>query len=402
MKKISVILVLCMIISSFSVTSYAGIYDNLEGVSGSISTSSLTDLYPGSEITLIISVDKGDFSQLVSFDVVGTLTNLTIKSFSYLPSTRPTQLISSRTTGKVIDFSGFYLPTETAVSPTGQGFILAEIKVTADSYGGASVKFDDGFAQFGHEETLRRKVEFDDITFTVNALPSGGGGGGGSSSGSVGKLPTVTPPPVVQPPKDDTITEDKKEEDTKTWTNPFTDVKDSDWYYASVEFANKNNLMKGVTESTFSPDTPVTRAMFVTVLYRMEGEPDAGNTAFSDVPEGSYYQKAVAWASANGIVNGISDVLFAPDNNITREQMAAIVYRYAMYKKADMSVGENTNILSYNDFSQISEYAIPAFQYMAGEGIMKGETESTLNPKNLSTRAQSATVFMRVMEKLAK
>ena len=284
--------------------------------------------------------------------------------------------------------------------------------MTADEAGSASIKITDGFAQFGfNDDSLKRKIEFDDITFTVKRKSNGGGSGSGGGSSSGGGSITITPPPVAEEPEDkdddkqstdDTAKPDDKKEETTLWQNPFTDVKATDWYYASVEYANKNSLMKGVTENTFSPNTSVTRAMFVTVLYRMEGEPDAGECAFSDVPNGSYYQRAVAWASANKIVNGVSEDSFAPDNNITREQMAAIVYRYASYKNADLSVGENTNILSYNDFSDISEYAIPAFQYMAGAGIMKGETESTLNPKNLSTRAQAATVFMRVMEKMSK
>jgi len=414
MKKISFMLILCIIITSFSVTSFAGIYDSYEGIQGSISTTSLTNIYPGDDITITISVDKEDFTQLVSFDIVGSLTNLTVDSIRFLPSNRPAQLLTTSTTEDKIDFSGFYLPTETAISPTGNSFRLAEIKLTADAAGSASIKITDGFAQFGHnDESLKRKVEFDDVTFTVKRESSGGGGsgsGGGSGTGGGGSS-TITPPPVVDDPADkekndpsntDNNTDHKKDEELQQWQNPFTDVKDTDWYYASVEYANKNNLMRGVTENTFSPNTSVTRAMFVTVLYRMEGEPDAGESTFNDVPKGAYYEKAVAWASANKIVNGVTEDSFAPDNNITREQMAAIVYRYASFKNADLSKGENTNILSYTDFSDISEYAIPAFQYMAGEGIMKGETESTLNPKNLSTRAQAATVFMRVMEKLAK
>lgn len=412
MKKISFMLILCIIITSFSVTSFAGIYDNYEEISGSISTTSLTSVYPDDEITITISVDKEEFTQLVSFDIIGTLNNLTVSSFRFLPSSRPAQLLTTGTAEDKIDFSGFYLPTETAVSPSGSSFKLAEIKLTADEAGSASIKITDGFAQFGfNDDSLKRKIEFDDITFTVKRKSNGGGSGSGGSSSSGGGSITITPPPVAEEPEDkdddkqstdDMAKPDDKKEETTVWQNPFTDVKATDWYYASVEYANKNSLMKGVTENTFSPNTSVTRAMFVTVLYRMEGEPDAGECAFSDVPNGSYYQRAVAWASANKIVNGVSEDSFAPDNNITREQMAAIVYRYASYKNADLSVGENTNILSYNDFSDISEYAIPAFQYMAGAGIMKGETESTLNPKNLSTRAQAATVFMRVMEKMSK
>ncbi len=182
------------------------------------------------------------------------------------------------------------------------------------------------------------------------------------------------------------------------WKNPFGDVRENDWYYKSVEYVHNNGLMNGVSESLFGPNSDVTRAMFVTVLYRIENQPEASASTFSDVESGSYYEKAVAWGYENKIVNGVSDTEFAPHNNITREQMAAMMFRYAQYKGIDTSVGENTNILSYNDFNVISEYAISAIQWACGAHIMNGETESTFNPKNISTRAQAATVFMRVVE----
>lgn len=182
------------------------------------------------------------------------------------------------------------------------------------------------------------------------------------------------------------------------WKNPFTDVRETDWYYKSVEYAHNNGLMNGVSESLFGPNSEVTRAMFVTVLYRIENQPEAGTASFTDVESGSYYEKAVAWGFENNIVNGVSDTEFAPHNRITREQMAAMMYRYAQFKGIDTSVGENTNILSYEDFDAISEYAISAIQWVCGAGIMNGETESTFNPKNISTRAQAATVFMRVIK----
>ena len=182
------------------------------------------------------------------------------------------------------------------------------------------------------------------------------------------------------------------------WKNPFTDIRENDWYYKSVEYAHNNGLMNGVSESLFGPNSEVTRAMFVTVLYRIENQPKASASKFTDVDAGSYFEKAVAWGFENNIVNGVSDTEFAPHNRITREQMAAMMYRYAKYKGIDTSVGENTNILSYEDFDTISEYAISAIQWVCGAGIMNGETESTFNPKNISTRAQAATVFMRVIE----
>lgn len=120
-----------------------------------------------------------------------------------------------------------------------------------------------------------------------------------------------------------------------------------------------------------------------------------GENKFTDVADGAYYENAVAWAVKNGIVMGVSDTEFAPDENITREQMASILFRYAKHKELDTSAGENTNILSYTDFGDISEYAVTAMQYTAGTGLIAGKSQSTLNPLDLATRAEAATVFTR-------
>ena len=113
---------------------------------------------------------------------------------------------------------------------------------------------------------------------------------------------------------------------------------------------------------------------------------------------GAYYANAVIWAQQNGIVKGVSETEFAPDNNITREQIAAIMHRYATFKGYDVSVGENTNILSYDDFDSISEYAIASIQWACGSGLIKGRTESTLNPKENATRAEIAAILHRFLE----
>ena len=189
----------------------------------------------------------------------------------------------------------------------------------------------------------------------------------------------------------------KVEEVTEeTWKNPFTDVDEDDWYYESVKFANENKLFNGVSNTEFGPNVSMTRAMLVTVLYRLEGEPATNKSIpFADVDMSSYYANAVIWAKQNNIVNGIDDTNFAPNGEITREQLATILYRYANYKGIDVSVGENTNILSYDDFSELSEYAIPAMQWACGSGIITGRTISTIAPKGTATRAEVATMLMR-------
>lgn len=157
--------------------------------------------------------------------------------------------------------------------------------------------------------------------------------------------------------------------------------------------------MKGVSENEFAPESELTRAMLVTALYRLDGEPEVGEeSGFTDIAGDEYYAKAVAWAKQNGIVNGISDDLFAPNESITREQLAAIIYRYAVYKGYDVSVAKDTNILSYEDFGDISEYAVEAVQYAVGTGIIEGKTASTLNPKDFAKRGEIATVLQRFIE----
>ena len=193
----------------------------------------------------------------------------------------------------------------------------------------------------------------------------------------------------------------EKHDDEKPveFENPFTDVEKDDWCYEDVLYAVKSGLFNGITESEFSPNTSLTRAMLVTVLYRAEGEPEVTNEIiFDDIDKDSYYEKAVMWAEKNGIANGISKTEFAPDQNITREQIAAIMHRYAQYKEYDVSIGENTNILSYDDFDNISVYAIVPMQYAVGSGLMKGKTTSTLNPLDSATRAEIAAILHRFIE----
>ena len=183
------------------------------------------------------------------------------------------------------------------------------------------------------------------------------------------------------------------------WINPFIDVDADDWYYDDVKYTNKNGLMMGTSNTLFSPDATLTRAMLVTVLYRAEGELEiTGTTTFEDVDDNAYYAKAVVWGQQNGIIKGYSETEFAPDANITREQIAAIMHRYAQHKGYDVSVGENTNILSYDDFDSISEYAIPSMQWAVGSGMIKGRTESTLNPDAFATRVEIAAMLHRFIE----
>ncbi len=183
------------------------------------------------------------------------------------------------------------------------------------------------------------------------------------------------------------------------WKNPFEDVNENQWFYEAVEFANKKSLFNGMSSTKFGPDVSMTRAMLVTVLYRWAGEPEvSGVSKFADVVKGSYYEKALIWAEKNGIVTGVTETEFKPDMEITREQIIVIMFRFANYMKFDVSVGEDTNILSYEDFNEISEYAIPAIQWAVGANLVKGNTASTLDPRSNTTRAQVATILQRFIE----
>lgn len=176
----------------------------------------------------------------------------------------------------------------------------------------------------------------------------------------------------------------------------FNDLNSAAWYHLGVDYAIDNGLMNGVSDEEFAPDMNLTRAMLVTMLWRVEGKPETTlDATYEDVADNQYYTEAVEWATANGIVTGYSDAEFAPNGNILREQIAAIMFRYAKFKGYDVSVGENTNILSYEDYSEVSEYAIPAMQYSVGSGLMKGRTDSTLNPRENATRAEVATILYR-------
>ena len=194
------------------------------------------------------------------------------------------------------------------------------------------------------------------------------------------------------------ITDEQPEEPDGNAT-PFADVSDSAWYAEAVQYVYENGMMNGTDDTAFSPDANTTRAMIVTMLYRMEAEPTAQGSGFTDVAAGSYYADAVAWAAENGIVNGVSETSFAPDDSITREQMAAILYRYAQYKGYDVSTSGSLG--AYTDAAQVSGYAAAAMQWANGEGLITGVTGTTLDPQGSATRAQVATILMRFCEGIA-
>ena len=183
-------------------------------------------------------------------------------------------------------------------------------------------------------------------------------------------------------------------EPSEETTMPFTDVDENDWFYDAVKYAYENELMSGTALDTFSPDTNTTRGMIVSILYRLEGSPAiTERAAFTDVESGQYYADAVAWAAANGIVSGYDAFTFGPNDNITREQMASILYRYAQYKGIDTSAAGN--LAAFSDNASISAYARTAISWAVGEGLVSGMGDGTLAPQGQATRAQVASILMR-------
>jgi len=178
----------------------------------------------------------------------------------------------------------------------------------------------------------------------------------------------------------------------------FQDVEPTAWYFGAVAYVHALKIMAGVSDELFDPYGSTTRAMLAAILYRLEGSPAVvGGSSFTDVEPGAWYTNGVIWAEQKGIIAGYGDGTYGVDDPITREQMAAILYRFAQYKGYDVSVGEETNILSYNDAFDISEYAIPAMQWACGAGIIQGSYGS-LMPLSDATRAEIAAIIQRFQE----
>lgn len=183
---------------------------------------------------------------------------------------------------------------------------------------------------------------------------------------------------------------------------PFTDVDTAKWYHLSVDYVLAHKMMNGVSSRAFAPNANLTRGMLVQILYNLEGKPKGTAANFSDVQADAWYAEAVGWAASDKVVTGYADGTFRPNAAVTREQTAAILYRYAQSKGIDVSVGENTNILSYVDVQQASEYAIPALQWAVGAGVLNGKNGGRLAPTGTATRAEIAAIMQRWCENIIK
>lgn len=226
-----------------------------------------------------------------------------------------------------------------------------------------------------------------------------------TNSGGVDKVPAVSceASADVDPGNGTGEPTTPTEPSTPATPSKFSDVAAGSWYEEAVDYAVSNGLFTGTSDTTFSPNSGMTRAMLVTVLHRAENEPSAAAAAFSDVPSGKWYTNAVGWASANQIVSGISERQFAPDNNITREQLVTILYRYAQQKgySLDSSAPATGAVTAMKDWSSVKSYAQDAMEWAYNNGIISGMGDGTIAPAGNATRAQVATIIMNFNKRFA-
>ena len=183
---------------------------------------------------------------------------------------------------------------------------------------------------------------------------------------------------------------------------PFADVSEEDWFHPAVTYVWRAGLMSGTSPERFAPRETLTRGMIAQILYAWEGKPEEmGTGAFADVSAGAWYAPGVNWAQANGIVAGMGGGRFAPDSPLTREQLAAILYRYAQYKGWDVRPGANASLTAYGDADRISAYAVPALEWACGSGLISGRGDGILAPADTATRAETAQILMGLMERHA-
>ena len=191
----------------------------------------------------------------------------------------------------------------------------------------------------------------------------------------------------------------RQDGETRTDTG-YSDVADDAWYKDAVSYVTEKNMMNGTGGSRFAPDGETTRAMVVTILYRLEGSPETGKSSYSDVAGDAWYADAVAWAEENGIVNGTGDGKFSPDRPVTRQQLAAILYRYAIYK--DLDVSQAGDLSGFTDRGNVQSYAREAMEWTCGAKLIQGVSTDRLQPDGGATRAQVATILQRLCENVMK
>ena len=338
-----------------------------------------------SVVTAIMSDVGADFGATVSshgsVTVVSSATGPAVNSVTITPKTADVKKGSECQFSATVNALGGAASTvnwtvNSAVStidPTGKlavaaGETLNELEITATS-------------TFDNTKSDTAKVTVKPAGDTDNTGgPSGSSGSSGSGGEDIGD--TTTPGSALF---------------------PFTDVKENDWFYGDVYYMWENNLMNGTSSTLFSPNSPLTRGMVVTVLYRMESEPDVTelDNPFSDVAAGKYYTNAVIWAADNEIVRGYGNGTYLPDRNVTREEIAAILYRYEQYTEKIPPTDPDTEERVFADAGNISDYAKEPVKALVMQGIINGKPDNKFDPKGNATRAEYAAMLHRYMDAIS-
>lgn len=229
---------------------------------------------------------------------------------------------------------------------------------------------------------------------TVNKKSSSGGGGGGGSSSPIVTAkpePTTQPEPTVKP--EPTTQPEAPAESTKPSIDSFSDVSPDDWFYDAGTFVIEQGLFSGISETEFAPNDNMSRAMLVTVLFRMADQPQSGEPGFADVSKDEWYAGAVSWASENGIVSGSGNNEFAPNREITREETAVILYKFA--KSQGIDVSASSDLSTFADDNEISDWAGEAMHWAISTGLISGKGNGIIDPKGKATRAENAVILQR-------
>lgn len=276
------------------------------------------------------------------------------------------------------------------------------------------VEEDDNTADTGNVEDSLPEEDNNSTNNSENESSSSNSSSGNSSSSNKpstgttqsGKNESLKEPinneikePIIEDTEDviDDIESNENEEDYEVFLLGFNDVNETDWFFKSVRFVKFYHLMSGVSETEFAPNSNLTRGMLVTILYRLSGEPECNEPTFKDVEKNMWYSDGIAWAAENKIVNGVGENKFAPNSNITREQIALIMYNYS--KLYGLDTTESKDVEIFKDSGDVSTWAMDAVEWSVGAGILSGKGDGILDPKGNATRAEIATVLMRYTEK---
>ena len=273
----------------------------------------------------------------------------------------------------------------TYTRPTGGGSGVTNYAVTVEKAANGTVTASPSYAAKGTTVTLTVAA---DEGYELSSLTVTDGSGNAVSVTKVSDTQYTFAMPASRVTVEASFTQATPE------ALPFADVAQGDWYYNAVDYVYRNGLMTGVSDTTFEPDTGLTRGMMVTMLWAMEGGPVVNYAMdYTDVDQGAWYAEAVRWASAEGVSNGYGDGTFAPDRKITREEMAVMLYAYAVCKGYDVTQG-GMALREYGDYDSISDWALNALGWTVNAGIMGGKPGNLMDPGGAATRAEAATILM--------